>query len=109
MGVPCPREYQNATPDATLFIIQDLTPNSREDNRKKAEDKLNELNLRFADWYYVISDDVYKKIHLGRVDVVKQKEKTDEEQKEAVDAGFDMESFRQLQEQGLTTGADEEN
>jgi hypothetical protein len=41
---------------------------------KKAQEKVDELNARFADWYYVISDDVYKKIHLTRVDVVKKKE-----------------------------------
>jgi hypothetical protein len=41
---------------------------------KAAEDKVKELNDRFADWYYVISDDVYKKIHLSRGDVVKKKE-----------------------------------
>ncbi len=33
-----------------------------------------DLNARFADWYYVISDDVYHKIHLGRADLVKKKE-----------------------------------
>jgi hypothetical protein len=41
---------------------------------KAAEAKVEELNKRFADWYYVISEDVYKKIHLSRSDVVKKKE-----------------------------------
>jgi hypothetical protein len=41
---------------------------------KKGEDKVKELNDRFADWYFIISDDVYKKIHLSRADVVKKKE-----------------------------------
>ena len=41
---------------------------------KKAQEKVNELNERFANWYYVISDDVYKKIHLSRADIIKQKE-----------------------------------
>ena len=41
---------------------------------KKGEDHVSELNDRFADWYYIISDDVYHKIHLGRADVVKKKE-----------------------------------
>lgn len=35
---------------------------------------VKELNDRFADWYYVISDDVYRKIHLDRKDIVKKKE-----------------------------------
>jgi hypothetical protein len=33
-----------------------------------------DLNARFADWYYVIADDVYRKIHLSRADIVKKKE-----------------------------------
>ncbi len=39
----------------------------------KAHEK--ELNDRFADWYFVISDEVYHKIHLSRAEVVKTKEK----------------------------------
>ena len=30
----------------------------------------DELNARFADWYYVISDSVYEKIRIKRSDVV---------------------------------------
>jgi hypothetical protein len=41
---------------------------------KEAQKKVKELNERFAEWYYVIPEDVYKKIHLGRDDVVKKKE-----------------------------------
>lgn len=44
------------------------------DKVKKGQDKVKELNDRFADWYYVIDDSVYQKIHLGRKDVVKKKE-----------------------------------
>jgi hypothetical protein len=32
-----------------------------------------ELNERFGDWYYVISDDVFKQIHLSLDDIVKKK------------------------------------
>jgi hypothetical protein len=32
-----------------------------------------ELNARFADWYYIISNDVYQKIHLGRDELIKKK------------------------------------
>ncbi|MFZ5830324.1 MAG: DUF4340 domain-containing protein [Planctomycetota bacterium] len=39
---------------------------------------VKELNQRFADWYYVISNDVYEKIHLSRDDVIKLKEKKDD-------------------------------
>jgi hypothetical protein len=53
---------------------------------KKAEEKVKELNDRFADWYYVISDDVYKKIHLTRADVVKEAEKKPDDAKPSGDA-----------------------
>ena len=36
------------------------------------------MNRRFADWYYVISDDVYQKIRLNRSDIVKPAEQEDE-------------------------------
>lgn len=36
--------------------------------------KVAQLNERFGDWYYVIPNDVFKKIHLGRDDVIKAKE-----------------------------------
>jgi hypothetical protein len=39
----------------------------------QAEEK--RLNARFGDWYYVISNDVYKQIHLGRDQVIKKKDK----------------------------------
>jgi len=39
---------------------------------------VKELNGRFADWYYIISEDTYRKIHLTRNDIVKKKEKKDE-------------------------------
>lgn len=42
------------------------------DKVKKGEERVKELSARFADWYYVISDSVYKKIHLTRADVIQQ-------------------------------------
>lgn len=49
---------------------------------KKGEEHVQELNARFADWYYVISDEVYRKIHLSRQDIVKKKEKKEETKEE---------------------------
>ena len=87
---------------------------------KKGKDRVKELNERFADWYYVISDEVYQKIHLSREDVVKKKEKekadekTDEgavgEMPEAPDAsakqepkepGSAVSDFEKLEEAGV--------
>ena len=55
------------------------------DNKRKQEaydqqladgkKRVAELNARFADWYYVISDEVYRKIHLSRKEIVMKKEK----------------------------------
>ena len=47
------------------------------------------MNDRFANWYYIISEDVFKNIHLGRSDVIK----TTEDSKE----GFDVSTFRDLE------------
>jgi len=43
-----------------------------EDGKKKAQ----QLNERFAEWYYIISEDVFKKIHLTRAEIVKSKAAT---------------------------------
>jgi hypothetical protein len=37
---------------------------------KAGEDKVKELNARFADWYYVVSDGVYEKLRFKRADIV---------------------------------------
>ncbi len=40
---------------------------------KKGQDRAKELNARFADWYYVVNDETYRKIHLGKPEIVKKK------------------------------------
>jgi hypothetical protein len=67
--------------------------NAYRDQRKKAEVRVADLNARFADWYYVVSEDVYKKIRLGRSDFVK-------EAATAKDEGFGIDAFRKLEEEG---------
>jgi hypothetical protein len=64
------------------------------EKRKKAERRVAELNARFADWYYVISEDVYKKIHLGRADIIK-------ESSDAAEEGFGVDAFRKLESEGI--------
>jgi hypothetical protein len=44
---------------------------------KKGRENVKELNLRFGDWYFVVPDDVFKKVRLGKSDVIKKKEKKD--------------------------------
>jgi hypothetical protein len=48
-----------------------------------AQQRVRELNDRFADWYYVISDDVYEKIRLTRDDIVTTVEPEAAEDEEA--------------------------
>ncbi len=40
---------------------------------KKGQERAKELNARFADWYYVVGDETYRKIHLGQAEIVKKK------------------------------------
>lgn len=61
---------------------------------KKAQTHVEELNARFADWYYVISEDVYKKVHLTRSDIIK-------ESADAKDEGFGPDAFRKLESEGI--------
>ena len=44
-----------------------------DDKVKAAQKRVKELNARFADWYYVVSDEEYAKIHLDRSGVVQKK------------------------------------
>ena len=41
---------------------------------KKGQENVKDLNLRFGDWYFVVDDDVFRKIRLSRDKVVKKKE-----------------------------------
>jgi hypothetical protein len=44
-----------------------------EEKVAEAKKKVKDLNNRFADWYYVIPNSVYEKIHLGRDDIIVKK------------------------------------
>jgi hypothetical protein len=72
----------------------DRKMNEYNDKKKKAENRVKELNGRFANWYYVVSEDVYKKIRLVRSDIVK-------ETATAKDEGFGVDAFRKLEEEGI--------
>ena len=43
-----------------------------DDRVKAAQRRVRELNGRFADWYYVVPNKEYAKIHLGRADAVQK-------------------------------------
>jgi hypothetical protein len=44
-----------------------------DDKAKAAQKRVQELNARFADWYYVVPDSEYAKIRLGLADVIRSK------------------------------------
>ena len=58
--------------------------NEHEENVAVGKEKVTELNNRFGDWYYVISNKVYKKIHLSRSKVINKKEVESEEKETEV-------------------------
>ncbi len=64
-----------------------------EDRLAAAKLQVKQLNARFGDWYYVISNDVYQKVRLGKKDIVIAKsnetdEETDENKSGANEGGF---------------------
>jgi hypothetical protein len=60
----------------------------------KAKSRISELNYRFANWYYLVSDDTFKKMNLTRSDIVK-------ETANAAKEGFGIDAFRALQREGV--------
>ena len=71
--------------DAERERIEKENKRKQEEYDQKIADgkkRVGELNARFADWYYVISDEVFRKIHLGHDEIFKKKEKPKEEAKE---------------------------
>jgi hypothetical protein len=72
---------------------------------KDGENRVSELNARFADWYYVIADNVYQKIHLNRQAIVKKKEKKDDKKGQAASgdhAGHDHEPAAEAKKDGAS-------
>ncbi len=68
--------------EAQRTAIEGINKQSREEfDAKVAEGKkkAQELNQRFANWFYIISDSEYRKIHLSRKDIVKKKEEPKKE------------------------------
>ncbi len=71
----------------------------------KGKERVAELNERFGDWYYVISNDVYQKIHLGLDNLVKKKEAENKDDETA--AADEEEGVSGLPNLPLGTGSPE--
>jgi len=54
---------------------------------KKGQESVKDLNLRFGDWYFVVDDDVFRKIRLSSDKVIKKKEAPKAEGEAAPAAG----------------------
>jgi hypothetical protein len=88
-------------------VIQDnkRKQDEYETKLKDGEKRVKELNGRFADWYYIISNETYQKIHLSRDQVIKKKETPKDEAgaKPAAEAPAKdpFKEFNELKKQGL--------
>lgn len=64
-------EYKKALEDYELKEeIYKTKLKEYEDNLKAGQKKVDDLNARFADWYYVISSDVFDRLRLKRAAIV---------------------------------------
>ncbi|MFO7908022.1 MAG: DUF4340 domain-containing protein, partial [Pirellulaceae bacterium] len=66
----------------------------RQERLNEARRIVSQLNARFADWYYIIAEEQYKRIHLRRNELIRESETAKEEE-------FGIDAFRRLQKQGL--------
>ena len=70
-----------------------------QEKRRSAADKVRVLNSRFEEYYYLVAEETFQDIDLSLSEIVKQKE-------DAVDSGFDVDSFRKLEQDGLPERAE---
>lgn len=61
---------------ATIKYEQDVE--DRKEKAKEGQKRVDELNHRFADWYYVITEEDYEKLRRTREELAKAKEKPEE-------------------------------
>ena len=84
-------EEEKPGDDADESTEEDRERDEQQEKLKTANEKIAKMNDRFANWYYVISEDVFKNIHLSRNDVIKTKTESKE--------GFDVGTFRELEQE----------
>ena len=99
---------------AEAAILQERERINKENQRKldgwneriqNAKERVAELNTRFGDWYYVVSEDQHEKIRLPLNSLIRKKDTSEEADGPTDllpdDDGEGIEAFRSLQEQGL--------
>jgi hypothetical protein len=80
--------------DDAAFGGEDVAQEDINERKEQAAATVEKLNEQFGDWYFIISDDTFRQIRLGRSDLIREKES-------AVDEGFNIDAFRELQRRGI--------
>ena len=65
-----------------------------QDKVSKAQARVKELNENLADWYYVISNEVYQKIRLDRSDYISVKEEENGDKPDEIKASHILISYK---------------
>jgi hypothetical protein len=77
------KEYEQALERYELELeAHEFRLKDHEAKVEQGRERVSELNRRFADWYYVISADVYNRLKKSREDLVEEIEQPDEEASE---------------------------
>ncbi len=107
-GDPAPKREEWQKKRAQIIQENERKQKEYEEKLENARQRVQELNARFADWYYVINDETYQKIHLSRDDIIKEKEKTEDENQKAdapaqsneqsIEPQDDLETFDQIKQ-----------
>ena len=88
---------KKAERDAEIARIQASNATKQkeyDDKIAEAQKRVNELNANLAEWYYVISNEVYEKIRLERNDFVKAKEVESDDIPDEVGASHILISYK---------------
>ena len=88
---------KKAERDAEIARIQASNATKQkeyDDKIAEAQKRVNELNANLAEWYYVISNEVYEKIRLERNDFVKEKEVESDDIPDEVGASHILISYK---------------
>ncbi len=94
-----PDEFAKRKADRDAEIARIQASNAKkqkefDDKVAKAEKRVKELNQNLADWYYVISNEVYEKIRLDRADYVKNKEAQGDARPEEIEASHILIAYK---------------
>lgn len=82
-SAPAADDGQQETQEELQERLEVLQEKVKKDNQRKLDEReeqmdesrkeVQQLNARFSEWYYVVSDSVYKKIHVNREDLITEK------------------------------------